>query len=241
MIRPGLGRRTLPQGDNEHLKRYSLAEPAKAFEAERILTFPNYRKIYNQGSTNACVGFSSSWAMSILNRQQYDPKWLWEAAKDIDEWPETKAGDNNGTSVRAGMDILRDQGHRRVLRHYDLPVSTDHGILKNEWATTIDQVRASLANGIPVVLGVDWFDEFFTPEKIGHDYWIGRDMLAGKIAGGHAICAYGVSDQRQAIKLVNSWGSSWPLVWLPYDTLQKLLDGYQAPGEATVITDRIQR
>lgn len=240
MRKPGLGRRALPTGDDKHLRKYALAEPTTAFEAERLLSLPNYRKQYDQGSSNACVGYSSSWAMSILNRQLYDPKWLWEEAKNIDEWPDTNAGDGNGTSVRAGMDVLRTEGHRQVRCHYDKPVSMDHGILKNEWATTVDQVRASLENGIPVVLGVDWFDEFFTPEKIGHDYWIGRE-LAGTVAGGHAICAYGVSDKKQAIKLVNSWGAAWPLVWLPYDTLQKLLDGYETPGEATVITDRKER
>ena len=40
------------------------------------------------------------------------------------------------------------------------------------------------------------------------------------------------------MKLTNSWGRGYPLVWVPYDTLQRLLDGIQYPGEATIITDR---
>ncbi|MGI8406230.1 MAG: hypothetical protein ACR2OE_15975, partial [Thermomicrobiales bacterium] len=159
--------------------------------------------------------------------------------KAIDEWPDTNPGDNNGTSVRAGMDVLRTLGHRR-LRKTGETTNPLEGILRNEWATQTDQVRQCIAGGTPVVLGIEWMEDFFTPEKVGREYWIGRKE-GGKIAGGHAICCYGASDKRQAIKLVNSWGSSWPVVWLPYERLQKLIDGYEQPGECTVIFDRPER
>ncbi|MGI8548117.1 MAG: hypothetical protein ACR2M1_12435 [Gemmatimonadaceae bacterium] len=231
-------------GDTKHLEKYGLAPAASALTVERLLPLPGYRTQYNQGSTNGCVGYSSSWAMSILNREMYDPKWLWDQAKLIDQWTDTNPGDNNGTSVRAGMDVLRTQGHRQVWRGADKPVDPDDGILRNEWASgpgAVDQVRQCIADGMPVVLGIEWMESFFTPTQTGHEYWIGKDMLAGKIAGGHAICVYGASDKRQAIKLVNSWGTGYPLVWLGYDMLQKLIDGFESPGEATTITDKPAR
>jgi len=237
----GLGRRPLPAGDDKHLRKYSLPQAAPNLTVERIIPFRStLRHVYDQGNTSACVGFSSSWAMSILNEQTYDAPWLWNQAKQIDEWPDTNPGDDNGTSVRAGMDVLRTIGHRQTRQRE--PALT-HGILRNEWASgpgAVDQVRQCIAGGTPVVLGIEWFDSFFTPEKIGREYWIGQQD-GGKIAGGHAICAYGASDRRQAVKLVNSWGSSWPVVWLPYERLQHLIDGYEQAGEATVLFDRPER
>jgi hypothetical protein len=235
----GLGRRPLPPGDDVHLRKYSLPQAAPDISVERVLPFrSSYRSRYDQGNTSACVGFSSSWAMSILNHEYYDAPWLFHEALKVDEWP--GEDDNNGTSVRAGMDVLRTLGHRQVYRGRDRPVDPNNGILRNEWATSVDQVRKCIAGGTPVVLGIEWFDTFFAPERVGSEYWIGRKD-GGRIAGGHAICCYGASDKRQAVRLINSWGTGYPLVWLPYDTLQRLIDGFEAPGEATVIVDRPER
>lgn len=232
----GLGRR--PPTDQKHLERYSLPRAAPNISVERVIPFRSaYRNLYDQGNTSACVGFSSSWAMSILNRYAYDAPWLYGQAKLIDEWP---GEDYDGTSVRAGMDVLRTLGHRRRRKTTGETTNPLDGILRNEWATNVDQVRQCISGGTPVVLGIEWFDNFFTPEKVGREYWIGRTD-GGKIAGGHAICCYGASDRRQAVKLINSWGSSWPVVWLPYERLQRLIDGYKQPGEATVLIDRPER
>lgn len=47
---------------------------------------------------------------------------------------------------------------------------------------------ATVATKVPVVLGINWYSNFDSPEKIGSSYWIGRGDL-GRIRGGHAICA----------------------------------------------------
>lgn len=229
-----LGRLPLPPGDYRHLERYSMPRQAPAEPVERTLKLPyQYRPRYDQGEEGACVGFAASWAMSILNRQFYDARWLYHEAQGVDEWP----GENySGTSVRAAMDVLRTVGHRFLHRHRHEHMSElRHGIERNEWATTADQVRSCIVIGVPVVLGIDWFSNFDQPSVLGGEHWIGQGDL-GRVRGGHAICCYGASDRRQAVKLVNSWGRSYELVWLPYDVLQRLLD---SGGEATVITDRL--
>ena len=66
---------------------------------------------YNQGSEGACVGFGSSRMMTLMNRKRYFARWLWDRAKEVDEWSDTVPGDDNGTSVRAALDILRTKGH----------------------------------------------------------------------------------------------------------------------------------
>lgn len=97
-------------------------------------------RFYDQGTEGACVGFASARMMTLLNRRRYDARWLYHEAQKIDEWP----GEGySGTSVRAGMDVLRDRGPRRFGQ--ELPRVGD-GIAANRWATTVDEVLACLAS-----------------------------------------------------------------------------------------------
>lgn len=99
---------------------------------------------YNQGEEGACVGFSSSRMMTLLNRKRYDARWLFQEARKRDEWD---GEDYDWTSVRAGMDVLRLEGHRPYLAGQTRPLERDEGISANRWATSVDQI--SLALGHP--------------------------------------------------------------------------------------------
>lgn len=96
---------------------------------------------YDQGTEGACVGFACSRMMSLLNRRRYDARWLYRTAQQIDEWPGT---DYEGTSVRAGLDILRQMGHREVRRGKTRDISLEDGIVENRWATSADEVLEAL-------------------------------------------------------------------------------------------------
>lgn len=146
-------------------------------------------KFYDQGREGACVGFGSSRMMTLLNRERYNARWLWNRAKSVDQWPDTNPGDDNGTSVRAAMDILRSEGHVPIKAGGPDPAK---GISANRWATKVDQVLAALMSP--------------ATERYG------------------------------AVRVLNSWGTDYPQrVWMPLETLQRLLD---EDGEATVVTDR---
>lgn len=103
----------------------------------------NWYLYYNQLAEGKCVGEGASRMMSILNRVKYDPTWLWNEAKVIDEWPETNPGDDEGTSVRAAMDVLRTKGILRAKAK--LPTVGD-GISANRWATKIDDLDSVQQN-----------------------------------------------------------------------------------------------
>jgi hypothetical protein len=110
---------------------------------------------YDQGAEGACVGFGWSRCMSILNNELYAARWLWDRSKEIDEWPQTNPGDDQGTSVRAAGDILRGSGH---VDWADELGDDDHnersgyqpevgdGIASFAWATSVDEVHQALAN-----------------------------------------------------------------------------------------------
>ncbi len=232
MTEHGLGRRPLPEGETKHLERYGLREVG-VDTVERTLKLPyQYRLKYNQGEEGACVGFALSWAMSILNRKFYSARDLYLLAQTVDEWP----GEGySGTSVRAGCDVLRTRGHKLQHRHNHVhDWDTAHGIERNEWCSNLDQLRACIANGVPVVMGTNWYQGMDRPEKRGNEWWLPSTNM-GRIRGGHAWCIYAASDRRQACKMTNSWGKDYPLTWVPYALLERLLN---EDGEATVITDR---
>lgn len=92
----------------------------------------------DQGNEGACVDFGSTRMMMLMNRRRYVPFWLYRAAQAIDEWDDTPP--EEGTSVRAAMDVLRTVGHRRLFRGVEYAPSLAEGISANRWATTVDQV-----------------------------------------------------------------------------------------------------
>jgi hypothetical protein len=141
---------------------------------------------YDQQRDPAAVGFAVARLMSLTNRRRYDARWLWDEAKIADEWEETQPGDKNGTSLRAGLDVVRDQGARIWRKsEYDK-------LKRNRWMTSVDEIRGVLASP--------------RHDKFG------------------------------AVPLLASWGRSYPhVVWMPYETLARLLG---EAGEATVACTR---
>lgn len=232
--------------DWNHVKRFRLKRAAPVAHVERTLKLPSYHWLHDQQNEGACVGFGLSMMMAILNEAQarsraqtpythlYNARWLYHEALKVDEWP---GEDDLGTSVRAGTDVLRTLGHVRVIRRrVERPAAIAEGIKENRWATTVDEIRTAIAGGIPVAIGVNWYRGFEVDmlKPAGNADRIVDRKEQGPILGGHCVCLYGASDRRQAFKLKNSWGKSYPLVWLPYNVMRRLL---AEEGEATLVTD----
>lgn len=232
----GFGRRAPP--DWKHVEKYPfrlLRGAVTVPKVEKVLDLPHYRSHYNQGETNGCVGFSSSWMMSIYNRERYNATWLYHRACEIDGDPETTPEADIGTYVRSAFDAIRKLGHMETEAAQPDP---RNGILSFYWCTSVDEIRTAISINRPVVLGINWYEEFMKPRWRLSGYWIGTRFNLGFNLGGHAICCYGASDARQAFKLVNSWGGSYPTVWIPYEIVRSLL-GNQ--GEAVVAVDKAGR
>ncbi len=105
---------------------------------------------YNQLFEGKCVGEAVCRAMSIENRKRYDVDWIWNRAKDTDEWAETKSGDNNGTSVRAALEIARTEGLKQTM--WEQP-NADEGIQVYRWATNTEDALNATGNATYKRLG----------------------------------------------------------------------------------------
>lgn len=244
--------------DFEHVEKWPMRAAEATFTVNKLLKLPNWHWYHNQGYEGSCVGHAVAMERATTNTNQnilakilglktrwYDPIDVWNEAKKIDQWSDTNPGDDNGTSVRAGYDVARNLGLRRVKEMFlggdgvprpidPQPRSLSEGISANRWATSVDQMRTAIYRGQPVTIGINWYENFANPTFFDGQYWIGRGKL-GAITGGHAVCISGASDKRQAFRMKNSWGRSYPLVWLPYKVMQRLLD---EDGEAALVTDR---
>lgn len=247
----GLGRIEPENFDHVDLYNICQLDLPSAVVVEKTLILPPWHQQHNQGSEGACVGFGTTMMLTILNMIQsiaqgvrspyirYNPWWLWDRAKEIDAFANTNPGDNNGTTVRAGCEVLRSLGHANWKNEKDRksfdPAMASTGISTYRWATKIDEVRTAIANSNPVSIGVNWYSNFDNPELFGGEYWIGKPKDLGKVRGGHCVCVYGASDQRQAVRIKNSWGSAYPEVWMPYSTLERLI---KEGGEVALITDK---
>jgi hypothetical protein len=118
-----------------------------------------WRTFYDQGREGACVGFGWSRCMSILNTkedtQEYAARWLWDRAKEKDQWPETNPGDNNGTSVRSAAEVLVAAGHVPWAEDFADDEYTERagyqadaaqGLTAFRWAQAVEEVHEVLAN-----------------------------------------------------------------------------------------------
>lgn len=112
------------------------------FPQARFSDPTNWWDFYNQGREGACVGFGESRAMSLMNRRRYDARWLYRKAQLIDEWSDTPPGE--GTSVRAGLDVLRNVGHIRVYGKKPGTPNLAEGIAANRWADNIEDWLTAL-------------------------------------------------------------------------------------------------
>ena len=147
---------------------------------------PAWQVFYDQGKEGACVGFGWSRCMTILNSgQRYAARWLWDRAKETDEWPETKPGDNQGTSVRAAAETLVAKGHVDWQDKYADDDNTERARYKPDvtdglkvfrWATSVAQVHEALANpradelnAVPILNS--WGEDY------PHRVWLPDDVL----------------------------------------------------------------
>ncbi len=148
-----------------------------------------------------CVGFG------ITNELRFNPvpvmgldadfarqKIYWPAQRD-DQWPggsyEGASPFYEGTSVRAGLEVAQKLGYvgeyRAANNEYELALAMTLG---------------------PVVIGVDWYEGMFKPDKRGYIKPTGRKM------GGHCCLVIGITVTRGPkgsgyYTIYNSWGPSW--------------------------------
>lgn len=176
----------------------------------------------NQGDSPHCVAFSLTHWLSdgpLLNsviatkNPAVNTNLLYCEAQKVDPWP----GDCNnklydGTTVRAGAQVLKNWGHIEEYR----------------WARTIDEVVSAVLIQGPVVVGTLWTTDMFSPN---HE---GIIKPGGRSAGGHAYLINGVNTQTGLFRIKNSWGKYWGVGGHAYVSIEDMSGLISNYGEACV-------
>jgi hypothetical protein len=176
-------------------------------------------QVLDQGGEGACVGFG--WTYELIAEPYPTGELNNETAREIyhraRQLDDTPGEDYEGTAVLAGAKVVKEQGYLDEYR----------------WATTFDEILAALSYRGPVVFGINWYESMYEPDRDGFV------RIRGDVAGGHCIVGRGLSMERQAVVLRNSWGEGWGGgadldagdAYLAFDDLRRLM-GEQ--GEACV-------
>ncbi len=83
----------------------------------------------------------------------------------------------------------------------------------------LDSIKGQIFSGTPVIFGLETSESFAKLQK-GQIY----NDLTSKRTGGHAMVLVGYSENKQAFKLINSWGDDWAdngYGWISYKAFRK--------------------
>lgn len=142
----------------------------------------------NQGSESSCVGHAcwnrlTSEPVPQSPPPRLTPSLIYTEAQKIDEWG---GEDYEGTSVRAGLRVLKSMG--LVKAFY--------------WAQSVDQVVEYLLKMGPLVTGLRWTNSMMSPVN-------GIIRPKGGGGSGHATLFHSANWKDQMISGRNSWGKTW--------------------------------
>jgi len=177
---------------------------------------PKLLPIRDQGRRNSCLSFATSAAheLFITSRQALSTEYLFYHSVAQNMAPVAHIG----TSFSATATALKIEGQpdeaewpytaQEVLPW--MPPNINGPIHKadlNCGKLSFDEVRDSLDQNRPVVLGLIITTSFFYPDSDG----VVADIPADTPRGGHAVLAVGYGDifSKQALLIRNSWGTGW--------------------------------
>ncbi|MDO8722388.1 MAG: C1 family peptidase [Syntrophales bacterium] len=128
---------------------------------------------------------------------------------------------DSGAMIRDGIKTLAKQGAcleknwpYNIAKFAIKPVKTcytealNYQILSYARINTVDEMRACLANGYPLVFGFSVY-EGFESQKVAKTGVVDMPKAGEKMLGGHAVLAVGYDDVAKRFTVRNSWGADW--------------------------------
>jgi hypothetical protein len=222
----------------------------------------------DQTNDGTCVAWASAYAARTisesvaLNRRNqtettqnvFSPVYVYRNIRPDD--PECQ----RGAQIYSALDLMRDSGAVRMLeieRSMEFPrvdlsyyresrkypiggyvtLFSREDTQKPALVTRI--VKKSLAEGKPVVIGMNTPDSFIEAKNI----WEPTEN-PGSFYGGHALCVVGYDDDKGAFEIINSWGRKWGnggFIWIPYKAfVDFVMESYEMIENLAIYSDTVK-
>jgi C1A family cysteine protease len=130
-------------------------------------------------------------------------------------------GEDSGAMIRDGFKVLQQNGIAPEKDFpYDISTFTHTPLSQAEQdaaafkiseyhrITTLDGVKAALAEGLPVVIGMSVY-ESFESEKVAATGIVPIPRKSEQNLGGHAVLIVGYDNRKKKFIVRNSWGTGW--------------------------------
>ena len=192
----------------------------------------------DQGQQGSCVGWAVGYALKSFQERR-ERNWTnWDDTKRMSPafvYNQVKVGGcGDGARIADALGLLSSDGSAawtdQPYRQEDcdqLPSAlTKQNAAMNRIAgwfrvnpQDITIVKANLSAGMPILVGMGLDRNF--QELDGDEIWNGSPDAS---ALGHAMVVVGYSDKRQAVKVINSWGTAWGdggFGWISYDAFMR--------------------
>jgi hypothetical protein len=220
----GLGRRKQHDPRSIH---YSIAPwPRWAVKA---VDWTRRAPIFDQGDLGSCtgnaaaglvgtdaVGYTGQTSVEISSHALTVDETLavqvYSLATQLDEYPGTYPPDDTGSSGLGAAKALQQLGLASAYFH----------------AFSLEALNTALQRG-PVMIGVDWYNSMFEPDKNGV---IPVNRRSG-VAGGHEFVVSAYVPNSGLYRMDNSWGGSWGIGGSAYFRTADLQALLSADGDVT--------
>ncbi|MBP2654267.1 MAG: xylellain [Firmicutes bacterium] len=213
-------------------------------KTEQLPTSVDLRKkcspIVNQGELGSCTANAIASGLREYLLINKEIKWMQLSRLFLyyeERLMEGTVNEDSGAEIRDGMKVLNQTG---VCPDADWPyeISTftnpptdkmvadaaPYKVAEYYRITSLAQLKAALAEGLPVVIGIEVYDSFESDDVASSGVVPMPDITKEQDLGGHAVLVVGYDDDKSQLIVRNSWGITWGdlgYFYLPYDYYDK--------------------
>jgi len=195
--------------------------------------------IVNQGEMGSCTANA---IVSGLREYQLKNNAYWLALSRLflyyqERLLEDSVNEDSGAMIRDGMKVLNQIGVcPEADWPYDISTFTNpptdkmvadaapYKVKEYHRITSLAQLKAALAEGLPVVIGIEVYESFESDEVASTGIVPMPDTSKEELLGGHAVLVVGYDDDKSELIVRNSWGITFGdlgYFYLPYDYYDK--------------------
>lgn len=181
--------------------------------------------VYDQLSTSSCCGQACNAAIDYLMRvspggddRPSSSLFLYYNARKLDNNVSVDEGTyltqivKSAETFGAAAETLLPFSEEAVFKAPSKAAYADglkHQVVQARALRNLDEIRARLTAGYPVIFGLMLYDSFMLPLVARTGQVPVPHTKTEALVGGHAMCIVGHDDDKQLFTLRNSWNTSW--------------------------------